>query len=128
MEGISQEIYNLEKRYWQAMQDHDLKTAIELTKFPCIVASAHGSQTVDRASFEKMFNSDRHHLKEFTIDKGRFLAREVSPGTFVTAYEVKSSFAENGKSREINAIDTSTWIKEGDKWICAMHTEIEKTH
>ena len=46
--AIDAEILDLERRYWQAMQDRDLRTAVSLTEFPCLIAGASGVQHTPR--------------------------------------------------------------------------------
>ena len=38
---VERELVDLERRYWQALKDRDVATALELTDEPCIVAGAH---------------------------------------------------------------------------------------
>jgi len=120
---ISTEIMRLEKRYWDAMRDHDLEAAVSLTYFPCIVSSEHGAQTVDREQFEKMFSSHEGSFSSWKIDEAKAQVRQIGPDTAVIAYPVEASVVKDGKTQEIKAIDTSTWVKRDDKWVCAMHTE-----
>lgn len=121
---ITQDLVSLEKKYWTAMAEHDLKTAVELTDFPCIVASAHGPRLVDRAQFEKLFNSHREAIKSFSFE-GKPEVRLLSEETAIIAYQIRATVSFEGKELAMNAIDTSTWIKRNGKWACAMHTEVE---
>lgn len=122
-QNISTEIMRLEKRYWGAMSDHNLEEAVRLTYFPCIVSSEHGAQSVDRAQFEKMFSSHEGTYSSWKIDEAKAQVRQIGPDTAVIAYQVQASVVKDGKTQEINAVDTSTWVKRNDKWVCAMHTE-----
>ena len=125
LENLTKEILNLEKKYWIAMQEKDLETAISLTDFPCLLAGAQGVLSVDRAQFEKMFQSGQESMRSFHFDEDKVEVRQVGPDTAVIAYPVHTTFLKNGESRKIDAVDTSTWIRSGDKWLCAMHTETE---
>lgn len=122
---IAQEILHLEKQYWQAMQNSDLDKALSLTDFPCVVAGAHGAQSVDKESYKKMFESHKGVIKDFSFNEDKFEVRQVTADTVITAYELKSSFKKEGRVVESNAVDTSTWIRKGGKWLCVMHTETE---
>jgi hypothetical protein len=122
---IAREILNLEKKYWTAMKDHDLQMALSLTDFPCIVAGAHGISSVSQPQFIEMFNSQNDTLRIFNFDEDKTEIRQISPDTIVIAYQVHTSVNQDGHNKIINAVDTSTWIKRGDKWLCAMHTETE---
>lgn len=120
---ITGEILKLEKRYWDAMRDQDLQTAMNLTYFPCTVTSEHGVQSVDREQFKKMFNSNEGSFNSAKIDESKTQVRQIGPDTAVIAYSVHASVVKDGKTQEIDAVDTSTWVKRNDKWVCAMHTE-----
>ena len=52
--SIETEILDLERRYWEAIQDRDVRTAVSLTDFPCLIAGSSGVRAVDQASYEQM--------------------------------------------------------------------------
>jgi hypothetical protein len=109
------DVIGLEKKYWRAMAEHDLETALELTDFPCLIASAQGVRSVNEEEFKRVFNSHRESIDKPTIGDAK--TRMLGPDTAIVAYEVQCS----GKS----AVDTSTWVRRDGRWVCAMHTEIE---
>lgn len=123
--SLTQEIMNLERQYWTAMSEHDLETALKLTDFPCLVAGAHGLHWVDEEQFKKMFNSSRDSVRTFEFEDKEAEVHQVGPDTAVVAYKVHTTLSKNGLSKRVKAVDTSTWIKRGNKWVCAMHTETE---
>lgn len=126
LEGVAQQILSLEKKYWKAMQEHDLETALELTDFPCVVAGSNGARTVDRKKFEEMFNSQAaNSIDSVNFDEAHTEVRVVNPETAIIAYQLQSKMTYKGEQRQMSAVDTSTWIKRGNKWVCAMHTETE---
>lgn len=51
------QIIELEKKYWQGMENHDYETVKNLTLFPCIIAGKNGVQSIDESKFKKMFES-----------------------------------------------------------------------
>lgn len=53
------QIIELEKKYWQGMENHDYETVKNLTRFPCIIAGKNGVRSVDEANFKKMFESGK---------------------------------------------------------------------
>src|SRR4029450_11630290 len=67
---IDAEILDLERRYWQAMQDRDVRTAISLTEFPCLIAGASGVRSVDQASYEKMMTGASWRIQDVEIEDG----------------------------------------------------------
>jgi len=54
------QIIELEKEYWQAMENRDFATIKRLTRFPCIVAGKNGIRQVDEATFKAMFDSSEN--------------------------------------------------------------------
>lgn len=124
-EPIRNEILNLEKKYWNAMRNQDLDAALSLTDFPCLVAGAQGISSVNQEQFQKMFNSNQNSFRTFNFDEDKVEVRQVSPDTAVIAYRVQTTLTKDGQEKSIDAIDTSTWVKRNDKWVCAMHTEVE---
>jgi uncharacterized protein (TIGR02246 family) len=125
---LKKEILNLEKRFWGAMKEHNLQEALGLTAFPCLVAGSHGLQAVNRDEFEKMFNAQKDTYRDFSIDESKAEVQQVSDDTAVVAYNVQTSVEKDGKTQTIEAVDTSTWIKRDEKWLCAMHTETVLQH
>jgi hypothetical protein len=118
------EIVALEKKYWQAMQDNDLDAALSLTDFPCLVAGSHGVQSVEREQFIEMFNQHKDSVKEFSFLEEPSI-RLLTPTTAVIAYKMRVLMNMNGQEKNMEVVDTSTWIKRDVRWVCAMHAEAE---
>lgn len=125
MQNITKEIMDLEKKYWKAMQTQDLEAALDLTDFPCLVAGANGVLAVDKEQFKKMFNAHQEQIRTFDFDENQMEVRQLSPDAAVVGYRVRTTLSMDGSSKALDAVDTSTWIRRGDKWLCAMHTETE---
>lgn len=121
-QALTQELIGLEKKYWQAMQDHDLDAALELTDFPCLVAGEHGMQLVDKDAYVKMFESQKGNDMQIEF-KGEPQCRLLGPDTAVIAYEIEGEMTMQGKTEHVNAVDTSTWVRKDGKWTCGLHTE-----
>ena len=126
--SITKEILDLEKKFWTALRERDLDTALTLTDFPCLIAGSHGVYSVDRAQFTEMFNSDKERIRDFDFDEDKAEVRQIGPDTAIVAYNVHSTFGAEGDEKSIDAVDTSTWVKRDNRWVCAMHTETELKH
>ncbi|MFD2940181.1 DUF4440 domain-containing protein [Flavobacterium notoginsengisoli] len=116
------EIIELEKRYWQGMEDHEYEIVKNLTYFPCIIAGKNGVHSIDEANFKKMFESgegDKIKVLSFSDFESQLLTNE----TAVTAYVIELLDAKENKSMKCAC--TSTWIKENGHWVCVLHTESE---
>jgi len=121
-QSIEQELVTLEQRYWRAIQDHDVETAVGLTDFPCIVAGSRGVRRVDEPAYREMMASPTYQVKQITM-KGEMQARMLSDDVGIVAYEVHELVNVNGSPIAIDATDASTWVRRGGRWRCALHTE-----
>lgn len=124
--NLTIELLGLENKYWQAMKDKDLGTALSLTDFPCVVAGTHGVMSVDRVQFEKMFNAPHEEIESIELAEHAEV-RLLNENTAIIGYNIRCQSKVDGKDRKTEAVDTSTWVKRGDKWLCAMHTETPTT-
>jgi Domain of unknown function (DUF4440) len=120
--AIDAEILDLERRYWQAMQDRDLRTAVSLTEFPCLIAGASGVQSVDQASYEKMMTGASWRIQDVEIEDGAEV-RQLTDDVAVIVYGVKEKMTVEGKPVDLHAFDSSVWVRRGNGWRCAAHTE-----
>lgn len=121
---MEKEILELEKKYWQAMEDHDFETVKKLTRFPCIVAGKTGVKSVDEVSFKNMFESGAN-AKIKVLNFSNIESQTVSKKSAVIAYQIELGTAYNEQNSSMKCACTSTWTKEDDEWVCAMHTESE---
>ena len=118
---VEDEVLKLEKQYWDAIKANDFETALSLTDDPCIVTGAQGVQSFDHDSFRKMMKASTWKLKDFEMSDVQ--VRKVTDDLALVAYKVKESMMVDGKQRDFEAADSSTWIRRNGKWVCALHTE-----
>ena len=119
---IEQELLALERRYWQALADRDVDTAISLTDDPCIVVGAQGVGRVDHTSYRRMMTEDASwEIQSFSI--GDDVPIEVFGDTAVIAYTVHEELTVEGEPVTFDAADSSTWVRRDGKWVCTLHTE-----
>lgn len=62
---IGKDLLKLEKRYWQALKDGDVDTALGLTDEPCIVAGPQGVSSIDKKQFESMMKEAKWQIVNF---------------------------------------------------------------
>ena len=118
------QIMELEKRYWQGMENHDYETVKSLTRFPCIIAGKTGVRSVDEATFKKMFESgDGDKIK--VLDIANVEAQALGENGAIIAYIIELGIADDKQKAPVKCACTSTWIKENNNWVCALHTEAE---
>jgi uncharacterized protein (TIGR02246 family) len=115
------ELIRLERRYWEALKDADAKTAAELSDDPCVIAGAQGAGRLDRASLSKMFATAQWKLESFELT--RVEARVLTKDVGVVAYQVREALTVEGKRVDLDAANTSTWVRRDGRWVCAVHTE-----
>ncbi|MNR48510.1 hypothetical protein D3C85_1677550 [compost metagenome] len=48
----------------------------------------------------------------------------LTENTAITAYQIELEMADD-KQKSLKCVCTSTWIKENNNWVCALHTETE---
>jgi ketosteroid isomerase-like protein len=119
--GLEQELVALERQYWQAIQDRDVDAAMRLSDTSCIVAGAQGVGKLDRASLGAMMKASSYTLDRFRFDDTQVTS--LTPDVAVLAYKVHEQLTVEGKQVELDANETSTWVRRDGTWRCALHTE-----
>jgi hypothetical protein len=89
------------------------------------LATARGSQSVDEEKFRQMCEQGKGMVKGFELDEDSVEVRRLGEDTAVIAYKAKCTFNMNGKEKQMEVVDSSTWVRRGGKWGCAMHAETE---
>ena len=118
------QIIELEKKYWQGMENHDYEAVRNLTRFPCIIAGKTGVRSVDEETFKKMFESgDGAKIK--VVDLSNVEAQTLDDNSAVIAYIIELGIIDDKQKAPMKCACTSTWIKENNNWVCALHTEAE---
>jgi len=118
------QIIELEKRYWKGMENHDYETVKNLTLFPCIIASKNGIQSVDETTFKKMFESgDGDKIKVLNISDVE--SKLIIENTAIIGYQIELGIGGDKQNSSMKCACTSTWVKQNNHWVCALHTEAE---
>lgn len=120
--AVEKEIVELERQYWQAIKEKDIDTVMRLTDDPCIVTGAQGLARVDRQTFERTLRAAPWTLHSFKLSDD-VQARLLSDDVAIIAYKVREEMTVEGKPVTFEAADTSTWVRRGGRWVCALHTE-----
>ena len=116
------ELLDLEKKYWKAMQEKDVESALKLTDNPCIVTGAQGVGTIDHKAFAGMMKDATWELNGFELDDDAQV-RMVRDDVAIVAYKVRESLTVEGKPVTLEAADSSMWVRRNGRWLCALHTE-----
>ena len=120
--SVEKEIFELEKRYWQALKDQDLQTILELSDDPCVVAGAQGVSTIDKKMMSQMMQDPNYTLHDFVLDED-YQIRMLNDDTAILAYKVREDLTVDNEPISFDAAEASTWIRRDGRWVCALHTE-----
>ena len=63
----------------------------------------------------------RYKILDFDINDSQISV--LGDDVAVVGYKVNEKLSVEGKPVTLRAVDASTWIKKGGKWVCSMHTE-----
>ena len=120
-------LIGLEKQFWQSMVDEQTDVALKMLTEPSFMVSPHGAMKFDHATYKKMAEQGSMVIKRYEL--GEMDATFVRDDTAILSYKVKQVISPRGKPEETeqHMSDTSTWVKVGNAWRCAMHTETPVT-
>ena len=121
MTGNKQQIIDLETRFWQSMQDKDVDTAKSLIARAGLVTGPMGTMTIDPEKYAQMTRDGQWTLDQFEMKNVEVV--QPNPDSAIIAYEVHQTGEMKGKPMDMRCADSSVWVKEGDAWKCALHTE-----
>ena len=101
------QIIELEKKYWQGMENHNYETVKNLTRFPCIVVGKNGVQSIDEANFKKMFESgDGNKIKVLSFSDVE--TQLIGQDGAVIAYQIELGIADDKQKAPMKCACTST--------------------
>lgn len=115
------EIEKLEHAFWKSIVDDKPGVATDLLTEPALMVSGHGAMCFDHAGYTRMSNDAKYRLLDYDISgmQVSFPSDEAA----IATYHVHQTMEMDGKPMEMDAIDSSTWVKLGGEWKCAAHTE-----
>lgn len=119
--ATKEEIVALEKSYWDAMKRKDGKKTAELSAKSSLVTGARGVMKIAKDKMGAMTEESEWKLNSYSFDNV-----EVSTPTSdvaIIAYTVKQNVTLDGKDKDMEAADTSVWVKGPYGWECHSHTE-----
>lgn len=118
---VAQEIIDLEKRYWEAMRNGDVETAVELTGFPCVVSGPQGVNAVDQKTYEKMMGAMPYAIESLTFGKMR--VQTFGENVAVVGYELSQKLHVDDEPITMQCAEVSTWARIDGAWKCVQHAE-----
>jgi hypothetical protein len=121
MSANRQHIIDLETRFWRSMKDKDPETAKSMIAGQCLVTGPMGTMRVDPAKFAQLTREGQWRLDDFEL-------RDIdvsypTEDAAIIIYKVHETGAMKGKPMDMEAADSTVWVREGDDWKVALHTE-----
>lgn len=116
-------LFELENRFWQAIVDVDVDEATAMLSEPAFMISPMGVLKFDHGGYRKMAKEGDSQVKSFELKdmEATFPADGVAIVSY-TGHQVVTTKAD-GKDCVQDLNYTSTWVRDGDTWRCAMHTQ-----
>lgn len=118
-----QELADTESRFWDAMQKKDAKVAEQMTDDGCIVVGAQGVSTIDRKTMGKMTKEGKWELQRYAINEKTRQVRFLNDDVAIVGYTVNERVVVDGQTMQLEANDSSVWVRRDGEWRCALHTE-----
>ncbi len=114
-------IVDLEHKFWQSMVDKDAKAAKTMIADECLITGSMGAMKIDPDKYEEMTRDGKWTLEKYTFSDVDviFPADDVA----VIAYKVHQTGTIGDKPMDMRCADSTTWVREGSDWKCALHTE-----
>ena len=118
------DVLQLERDYREALKKSDFAALQKLTADPCIVVGPQGVVQFKRSQLPSIMDSGEMKLKSYEMDNSSTSIRELRPGVVNIAYKVHEEESDRaGKSWSTDAYNSTLWVKNGNAWECAVHTE-----
>ena len=117
------ELLGLERSYWDALKDRDIRTVGRLTAERSTVAGASGASVVDPRSIAKMIESATYTIKDYRIDPASMQVNHLCDDVVAISYAVHEDLLVDGKPVGLDAFDTSVWKHTDNGWANVLHTE-----
>lgn len=115
------EIIALEKSYWDAMKRKDGTRAAQLSGKTALVTGASGVSSIPKDKMGKMTESGKWTLESYDFEDVEVTV--PTPDVAIIAYKVHQKVTMDGKSQNLHAADSSTWIRGSGGWECHAHSE-----
>jgi hypothetical protein len=77
--------------------------------------------TLPRQQLKAMMEDPSWELKDFALSD--FQIQVLTDDVVVVAYRVEEELVVDGSPLTLKAVDASTWARQGEDWVCALHTE-----
>ena len=114
-------IVGLEKTFWQSMVDKDADKAMTMIADECLITGPMGTMRSDPEDYKRMTEQGSWELDEFEFSDVEVIF--PAEDTAIIAYKVHQTGTMKAQPMDLNCADSTTWVRDGDDWKCALHTE-----
>ena len=114
-------IERLETEFWQSMVGKDADKAVTMIADECLITGPQGTMRSDPADYKRMTEQGEWELDQFEFSDVQVIFPQED--TAIIAYNVHQTGSMKGQEMDLNCADSSTWVRDGDEWKCALHTE-----
>lgn len=115
------DIMELERRFWQAMVDMDVDTAISLLDRDSVSVSGGGIHHFTPDGYKAMALAGDGRITAFAFSDARVIF--PTPDVAVASYRADQSFTVGGERHDMVVYDTTTWVRKNGAWVASAHTE-----
>jgi ketosteroid isomerase-like protein len=115
------QIIALEKSYWDAMKTKDGNATAALSGDISLVTGAKGVMSIAKARMGKMTEDGNWQLESYAFDNVQVVI--PAPDVAIIAYTVRQKVVMDGKTANLHAADSSTWLRGENGWQCHAHSE-----
>ena len=119
----TQELLEHERRFWNAMRAKDGEAASQMTHDNCIVVGAQGVSAITPETMGRLTTEGDWELERYTFDESSAQVQFLNEDVALVAYQVKEKLTVDGTPVNLEANDSSVWVRKNGEWLCAMHTE-----
>jgi len=119
----TQDLLEQERNFWNVMRDKDARAAAQMTDDGCIIVGAQGVSSIDPKTMEKLTREGQWELEHYSVDERTAQVRFLHDDVAIVAYKVNERVAIDGETLNLDANDSSVWVRRDGRWLCAMHTE-----
>ena len=116
-----QKIIDLETRFWTSIKDRDIATGQSMVADDCLVAGPEGTMRIDPEKFGQQSREAQWRLDDFEFRDADVI--QPSEDVAVITYKVRQTGEFKGKPMDLTCADSSVWVRDGESWKCALHTE-----
>jgi Domain of unknown function (DUF4440) len=103
------------------MKRKDGQRTAQLSGDAALVTGARGVMSIPKAKMKAMTEEGNWTLESYKFEDVEVVA--PTPDVAIIAYTVRQNVTMGGKTQELRAADSSTWVRGAKGWECHAHSE-----